>query len=245
MLRFYFLSLLCCISCVARVNLHGVAQCARCTRNNGDFMYRCRMCLHRGNHSVTDFVISDYLFSSSETLFLFVALRQSRFDALFQIGSAYAGSVLSYSSQSGFIHDIGYFRTRCSRSSSCNQIESISTCFTFFRCTSKMAFRPSRSGSSICTAVKPSGTKQGFIKAFRTIGGSQNNHTFFPVKTVHFGKQLVQCLFSLIVGTHSVTFLPMASISSIKTIQGAFIGLTEQVAHWRHPFQRTSEQIRT
>lgn len=49
------------------------------------------------------------------------------------------------------------------------------------------------------TSVKTSGTKQSRIKGIRAVGCSQDYNTLGAVKAIHFGKQLVQGLLTLII----------------------------------------------
>lgn len=73
------------------------------------------------------------------------------------------------------------------------------------------------------TAVKAAGAGQRRVKGLRAVGRRQNDDAVVAFKAVHLGQKLVKRLFTLIVAAYlTIALLPMASISSIKTIQGAF-----------------------
>ncbi len=109
-----------------------------------------------------------------------------------------------------------------------------------------MASRPARSGNSTGTrrSNRPDGSEP--VQRFGPVGGSQNDDAVVALEAVHFGQQLVKGLFPLVVAAElsPSRFLPMASISSMNTMQGAF-----SLACWNrsgpcwHPCPRTSLQI--
>ena len=56
------------------------------------------------------------------------------------------------------------------------------------------------------TAVEPAGTQQRRVQSLRTVGGSQNDDAGIVLEAVHFGEQLVEGLFPLVVAAElSVT----------------------------------------
>ena len=50
--------------------------------------------------------------------------------------------------------------------------------------------------------VKTPCTQQGGIEGFRTVGGSKYDNRCIGTKSVHLCKQLVECLFALIIAAH-------------------------------------------
>ena len=82
-------------------------------------------------------------------------------------------------------------------------------------------------------AVKTSGTQQGWIQRFGTVGGGQNNHTVISLKSVHFRQQLVQRLFSFVVSSDlSVPFLTNRINLVNEHDTGRFLlGLLKQVTN--------------
>ena len=82
-----------------------------------------------------------------------------------------------------------------------------------------------KSGSSTGTRrSKRPGRRRCRVQGIRTVRRCQNDNAFLSIESIHLGKQLVQGLLTLVVSGESaaVTFLPTVSISSIKTIHGAF-----------------------
>ena len=53
------------------------------------------------------------------------------------------------------------------------------------------------------TPVKTSGTEQGRVQDFRTVGCAQYQKSLGGIKTIHLGKKLVQCLLTLIIAAHT------------------------------------------
>ena len=91
-------------------------------------------------------------------------------------------------------------------------------------------------------------TKKCQVQGIRTVRRCQNDNAFLSIESIHLGKQLVQGLLTLVVSGESaaVTFLPTVSISSIKTIHGAFsFSLLEQVRTFAAPCRRTSRRTRS
>ena len=81
------------------------------------------------------------------------------------------------------------------------------------------------------TAVKTAGTQQRRVQSFGTVGGSQNDNAGVALKAVHFGEQLVEGLFPLIVAAElSVTlFADGVDLIDKDDAGSLFLGLIEQI----------------
>ena len=64
--------------------------------------------------------------------------------------------------------------------------------------------------------VKTARTKQRLIQNFRPVGRRQNDNPLFPVKSIHLGKKLVQCLLPLLVT--AAVFRITASANGVNLI---------------------------
>ena len=95
----------------------------------------------------------------------------------------------------------------------------------FFAWTFRISSRPCRSGSStgILRSKRPGRSSAGSRESGRLVAARMTT-PFGSVKSVHLSQQLVQGLFALIITADiwPSRFLPIVSISSIKTIHGAF-----------------------
>ena len=114
------------------------------------------------------------------------------------------------------------------RSLACQKIDIESgAVFTLRRCTFEdfHAVGAGRSRSTYICRSETSGAHESLVEDVGAVGGGENNHTAVAAESVHFGKELVQGVLALVVCSHSA-FLPRArptaSISSMKTMQGAF-----------------------
>ena len=83
-------------------------------------------------------------------------------------------------------------------------------------------------------AVETSGAQQCFVQYIHTVGCGENDDTAVGTETVHFGQQLVQCVFAFIVTAHSGRFGTGTShcIDFVDEYDAGsfFFGLAEQVA---------------
>ena len=89
----------------------------------------------------------------------------------------------------------------------------------------------------IYLAVKASGTHKCLVKDVGTVCGGEYYHTTVGAEAIHLGKQLVEGVLALVVGTHAGVFAAGTS-HGIDFIDkdntgGLFLGLTEEVAHSR------------
>ena len=51
-------------------------------------------------------------------------------------------------------------------------------------------------------AVETTGTKQGLVQNIGTVSGRENNYAAVRAKSIHFGKELVECVFAFVVTSH-------------------------------------------
>ncbi len=82
-------------------------------------------------------------------------------------------------------------------------------------------------------AIKTTRTQQGRIKDIRPVGSGDDNNTCVALKAIHFGQQLIEGLFTLIVtATNTSTPLTTNSINFINknNAWGVIFGLFEQIA---------------
>ena len=83
-------------------------------------------------------------------------------------------------------------------------------------------------------AVKTARTQQRWIKHVRTVGCGDDDDAFIGFKTIHFHKQLVQCLLTFIVAAAEAgTTVATDSVDFVDEDDArcAFLGLLEHVAH--------------
>ena len=83
--------------------------------------------------------------------------------------------------------------------------------------------------------VKSSGTQQGLIQNIYTVGSSQYDDSTIRTESIHFCKQLVQCVFALVVTSHAGV-LSTGTAHRINFIdkddtRSLFLCLTEEVAY--------------
>ena len=85
-----------------------------------------------------------------------------------------------------------------------------------------MARRSAWAGGDDHLAVKPPRPQQGRVQGLGPVGGRHHHHPGGRIEPVHLGQHLVQGLIPLIIG-HQLAprRWPMASISSMNTIEGA------------------------
>ncbi len=103
--------------------------------------------------------------------------------------------------QCSFVHKIGQIRSRKSGSPFCKYVRIYIRCKRFFL---GMHFQNSFSSSHIRAihndlSVKPAWTKQCMIQYIGAIRGGKQNHAIVGLESVHFDKQLIQCLLPFIV----------------------------------------------
>ena len=83
--------------------------------------------------------------------------------------------------------------------------------------------------------VKTSGTQQGFVQNVHPVGGSQDDDAAIGAETIHFGQQLVQCVFPFVVSSHGriLSTCPSHGVDFVDEddARGFFFGLTEQVTY--------------
>ena len=84
------------------------------------------------------------------------------------------------------------------------------------------------------TAVETTGSGQGRIKGFGTVGGGQNDDAGVALEAVHLGEQLVQRLLALVVAAVLAAAALLADgvdLINEHDAGGFLLGLLEQVAH--------------
>ena len=83
------------------------------------------------------------------------------------------------------------------------------------------------------SAVETSGTRQRGVKGFGAVCCRQNNYAAGALKAVHFRKQLVECLFALIVAAELTVALFADSVDLVYEYDTGrfFLCLPEQVAY--------------
>lgn len=83
--------------------------------------------------------------------------------------------------------------------------------------------------------VETSGTHESLVENIGAVGGGKDNHAAVGAETVHLGEQLVECVLTLVVGTH-IRVLAACASHGVNLVDkydtgGFFLGLTEEVAH--------------
>ena len=170
------------------------------------------MCLHRRHKSMSNLMICNnfFLLVRKYSIFLLISCNNN-FDALLEICFCHHFTIISDSTKSCFIYNIGKFCTGSSgcHSRNCMEIHIIRKlhflCMYFKDCLTSLKIRQFHRN----TTVKTSRTGKCRVKGFRTVGRCQNDNTIVSFKSIHLRKQLVQCLLTFIISTcHlAITFL--------------------------------------
>ena len=184
---------------------------------------------------MSDLMICHYFFLLiRKHCILFLISCNNHFNTFFQIRFCDYFPVVTYSTKSCFVYNIGKFCTRCTCCHSCNSVEiHIIRKLNFLRmnfqnrCTSFQIRKFYRN-----TSVKTSRTSQRRVKRFRSIGGCKDDYSVISLKTIHLCKKLIQCLFTFIISTCHlpITFLAdgINLINKYNT-WGLFLGLFKKI----------------
>lgn len=111
--------------------------------------------------------------------------------------------------------------------------KSTASCFTRLRCTSRIALRPSRSGSSIWIRRSKRRAQQCLVEALGTVRSGQDHHALAAVKPVHLGQQLVERLLALVVAADGRIPALADGVDLVDEDDAGSLlaGLTEEVTH--------------
>ena len=153
-------------------------------------------------------------------------------DTFLQISLCHIFPVIPHRAESSFIYNISQFRAGSAGSHPGDFFKIDIVAEIYLLC-----MNPEDSFSSLKIrqfyrhpAVKSARTGKGRIQAFRTVGSCQDHNSGVLLKAVHFCKELVQCLFPLVIPPcPSVTFLTDGVDLIDKYDTGSFfLGLLER-----------------
>ena len=168
------------------------------------------------------------LFARGDDGVLALITGDDRLDGFLHVALRDSLAVVLNSGNGGLVDDVRQFRAgaaaRCAGDLRIDRCSA--SVLTSFACTRRIASRPARSGSSTgMRRSKRPGRSSALSRISGSVGRRQNDDALARVKTVHLGEQLVERLLALVVAAHAARCrgcLPMASISSMKTMHGAF-----------------------
>ena len=222
------------------IHLHGIAQCTRSTWNDRNLVNRGRFGLFGCNKCMSDLMIGNnqFFFIGKDTVFLLIS-RNNNFDTFFKVCLSCKFTSVTNCTKCCFIDNICKFRAGSSGSCLCNIIKSNSICNFNFLCMNFQNFFSTLQIRKFYrnTAVKTSRTEKCRIQWIRTVGCCQDYNTLRSIKSIHFCKELVQGLLSLVITackTGTVTFLAncINFINKYNT-RSLLICLFEKISYFR------------
>ncbi len=183
-------------------NLHDVAKRTHGARNDRDLLYRLCVFLQCCDQGVSYLVVRNdpSLFPAHDTVFLFFS-DQHHLDCIKQILLADSLTAVLDCIDRCFVDHIGEIGTDRSRSCKCDLLQIYgfihADVFGMYLQNVNTAFQIRFIHNN--TSVKPARSEQCLIQNFRSVCRTQDQNTLGAVKTIHFGKQLVQCLFTFLI----------------------------------------------
>ena len=110
--NFIFQLFLCHEEMLSVFNLHRISKGTGSSWNNGDFVYRSRFCLFRGDKCVTDLMIryNEFFFIGENSVFLLIS-GNNNFYTFFHICLRDELTIVTDSTKGSFIYNISKFST--------------------------------------------------------------------------------------------------------------------------------------
>ena len=222
---------------LALIHLHGVAECTRGARHNGNLGDRRGVGLLGSHQCVTDLVVrNNLLLLGAEHGVLALRTGNDGLYALIQIGLNDAVASKTNGTQSRLVDDVGEVSTGRTRSCTGNRdkvdiaghVNVLSVHLQ--NCDTTLQIGQLHWNAAIKTAR----TQQSRVKRLRTVGRRQNNDALGAVKAVHLGQQLVERLLALVVAAHAravALFADGVDLIDEHDARCFFAGLLEQIAH--------------
>ena len=221
---------------VALLHLHGVAQGAGGSGDDGDFLNRGGVGLQGGHQSMADFMVGNgHLFLVCQDGVLLLVACNDHLNGFLQIGLGDHRPVVPDGSQSGLVDDVCQLRAGSAGGHSCHgfKVHIVGNLYLFG--VNLQNFLPAVQIRQLHgnPAVKPAGTGQGRVKGLGAVGGGQNNHAAVVLKAVHLRQQLVQGLLPFVVAPHAAGVSLLANGVNLVNEHDAgslLLGLLEEVS---------------
>ena len=220
---------------VALFHLHGVAQSAGGTGDNGDFLHGRGVRLLCGHKSVSDLMISDdtLLLVCQNGVFLLVA-GNDHLNTLLQVRLGGKASAVAYCPEGCLVDDISKLRAG-SAGGHAGHFPKVHIVGDLHL--SGMYLQDLLPALQVGqlhghAPVEAAGTGKGRVQGFRAVGGGKDDHAAVALKAVHFRKELVQGLLPLVVAAQLTIALFADSVDLVDKHDAGrlFLGLFKQVA---------------
>ena len=187
---------------------------------------------------MTYFVIcNDFLFVIGHNCVFLLISRNYHLDALFKVSLFNNSPAASNGTESGFIDNIRKLCARCARSHSCNGVEIHIVRSLYLLCVDLEYCLTSRKVGKLHgnTAVETARTGECGVKGFGTVGGGEDYNAVVALKAVHFSKELIKSLLTLIISANvTVTLFAYGIYLIDEHYAGSlFLCLLEQVTNLR------------
>ena len=145
-----------------------------------------------------------FLLVGENSVFLLITCNNC-FNAFLKVSLRCCLSSLTDGSECRFIDDIGKFRARCPRSHASDlRVVHIRLDFDLLYVNLEYLFSALEVGKLYGNAtVESTGTRKCGIKHFGTVGCCKNDYSRVAFKAVHFGKELIERLLTLVVTAHT------------------------------------------
>ena len=217
--------------------MKGVAQCAKAAGNDRDFCDTCGTFCQFGHQSMSTFVIGDNVFF--QIIDLAVFLLQTNKGPLYRFHQVRLFDlflVLSACEKSGFVDNIGQIGP-CQSGSRFGYDRHVDLIREFDICA--VDFEDGEPSFIVglvyqYLSVKSTGSQQCSIEYFRPVGSCQDNDGGIGTKSVHFCKELIERLLSLIVAAHlcscRTTLSDRVDFIDEDDGRGLFLGLLKEVS---------------
>ena len=220
---------------VVLLHLHGVAEGTGSARNNGNFLYRRGVRLHRSDQGMADFMIgNNLLFVIGQHGVFLLITGDNNFDAFLQIRFRDNRTIVAHSAERRFVDDVCQLCTGCT---GCHAgdgvIVDIVSGFDFLGVYLENRFSSGEIRQFYRNAaVKTARPRERRIQRFRTVCCCQNDDAVVSLKAVHFGEQLVERLFAFVIAADLSVALFADGVNLVDkdNARRFFLCLLEQVA---------------
>ena len=221
---------------VALLHLHGIAQRTGGAGHDGDLLHRGGIGLLGRHQRVADLVVGhDMLLVIGHNGVLLLVAGNDYLDALLQVGLGGEAASVTDGAEGGLVDDVGQLGAGGTGGHTGDLVEvHVLGDLDLFGVYLQNGLAPQQVGQLHgYTAVETTGSGQGRIKGFGTVGGGQNDDAGVALEAVHLGEQLVQRLLALVVAAELGVSRAADGVDLVDEDDGRgdLRRLLEQIAH--------------